>query len=291
MNQVEAITMEELTALTASSDRVYMQSLMVRERLLGPGHKDTLFGLMYRGAVYADSHSYQRCVDLWKYAFNLHHCLNERVTQGGLHTLQTLCKLFLEINEEHSGGFTNEAVRYEDVSSIFNTICDDVEAIFLCRMNCIQQTASEEEFQTLAQNSTIIEYKLQRGGRSLAASLSNGSPDFVRQKRILLECGADVNASDDRKDTPLHLCSKLKKIVAPTELAKLAEVLIASGAHLDARNKRGKLASDGLTQLPLQLRPLDHVTLKCLAARMIKIRKIAYEGEVPESLHKFIELH
>ncbi|ELU09748.1 hypothetical protein CAPTEDRAFT_206942 [Capitella teleta] len=333
MNQVEAITMEELTALTSSSDRVYMQSLMVRERLLGPDHKDTVFGLMYRGAVYADSHSYQRCVDLWKYAFNLRHCQNERVTHEGLYTLQALCKLFLEIDEEHSGGFTNEAVRYEDVSSIFNTICDEVEAAFLSSKDGILQTTTKEDYNILVMLLLHIIHLLDHiaigpddvlafrrrvhqllkkkfslmDGRTLLHlamdyKTSNIGGDFYSKfpnrqvVKLLVGCGAEVNAVDGRANTPLHVCSKLvqKGNLDQAEMAqsaKIAKVLIASGAHMDARNKRGQLASDGLTQLPLQLRPLNHVTLKCLAARTVRSSEIAYEGEVPKSLHKFIELH
>lgn len=63
--------MDTLKEIATVPDAIYMQSLLIRERILGPDHKDTIFGLMYRGAVYADMHHYQRCVDLWKYAFQL----------------------------------------------------------------------------------------------------------------------------------------------------------------------------------------------------------------------------
>ncbi len=49
---------------------------------------------MYRGAVYADTRDYQRCVDLWKYAFALrHHAATRRhprslLTHEYLFTLQ-----------------------------------------------------------------------------------------------------------------------------------------------------------------------------------------------------------
>lgn len=57
--------------MAGDSDAVFVMSMLVRERLLGPDHKDTIFGLMYRGAMYADLHHYNRCVSLWKYAFHL----------------------------------------------------------------------------------------------------------------------------------------------------------------------------------------------------------------------------
>lgn len=121
-NAVEASNLEELDRTSVDSDAVYMQSLLIRERILGPDHKDTIFGLMYRGAVYADTHRYQRCVDLWKYAFQLRHEKNEPLNHECLFTLQALCKLFWEIFEEHTAGYTNEAVQYDDVLQVTSHI-------------------------------------------------------------------------------------------------------------------------------------------------------------------------
>ena len=91
-------------------DDVYMQALLVRERILGPSHKDVTFGLMYRGAVYADTHRYQRCVDLWKYAYILRHRKNEPLTHECLFTVQALVKLFWEMQVELESGATEEKV-------------------------------------------------------------------------------------------------------------------------------------------------------------------------------------
>jgi len=61
----EFSTDEELRALSFDLDGLRTQSLLICERVLGPDHKDTLFRLMYRGAAYADSLLFQRCIDLW----------------------------------------------------------------------------------------------------------------------------------------------------------------------------------------------------------------------------------
>ncbi len=54
----EVLSLEELDVTSKHPDAMYMQSLLIRERILGSDHKDTIFGLMYRGAVYADTHRY-----------------------------------------------------------------------------------------------------------------------------------------------------------------------------------------------------------------------------------------
>lgn len=71
LNAVEFQTFEELDNLALDLDAMRVQSLLICERILGTMHKDMIFRLMYRGAAYADSLQYQRCIDLWRYALQL----------------------------------------------------------------------------------------------------------------------------------------------------------------------------------------------------------------------------
>jgi hypothetical protein len=45
--------------------------LQFTEYILGENHEDTIYEIRYRGAVYADTNVYQKCIDLWKYAYVL----------------------------------------------------------------------------------------------------------------------------------------------------------------------------------------------------------------------------
>ena len=65
-----------------------LQALLIRERILGADHKDTIFGLMYRGAGYADLNQYRRCIALWKHAFRLRHAKQVPLNHECLFTLQ-----------------------------------------------------------------------------------------------------------------------------------------------------------------------------------------------------------
>ena len=71
LHAVEFQTFEELENLALDLDAMRVQSLLICERILGTTHKDMIFRLMYRGAAYADSLQYQRCIDLWRYALQL----------------------------------------------------------------------------------------------------------------------------------------------------------------------------------------------------------------------------
>lgn len=57
-------TVEDLNSIANDLDAMRMHSLLISERILGPMHKEMIFRLMYRGAAYADSLQYKRCVSL-----------------------------------------------------------------------------------------------------------------------------------------------------------------------------------------------------------------------------------
>ncbi len=74
-----------------------MQSLLICERTLGTAHKDTIYRLMYRGAAYADSLQYQRCIDLWRYALELRVRKDSILFCDTCFTAQALVKLYLDL--------------------------------------------------------------------------------------------------------------------------------------------------------------------------------------------------
>jgi hypothetical protein len=51
-----------------------MQTLLIRERVLGPTHPDTSYHIRYRGAIFADSGQVGRCIQLWLYALDMQLC-------------------------------------------------------------------------------------------------------------------------------------------------------------------------------------------------------------------------
>lgn len=70
-NAVEPRTNGELAELLLEPDAVRMNALVVRERILGPVHPDTAYYVRYRGAVYADSGDFARCIVLWTHAVDM----------------------------------------------------------------------------------------------------------------------------------------------------------------------------------------------------------------------------
>ena len=240
----EAGDMDELLEIVKNPDDIYMQALLIRERILGPNHKDTIFGLMYRGAVYADTHCYQRCVDLWKYAFKLRHERQEPLNHECLFTLQALCKLFWEIHDENDGGFTSEAVRFSDVSHVLEMGIGELGPTFHVVSQRPIHFHQQEEFDTMLKlvlhlvhllcklpkdtDQTQIFHQLVHKLIRLDVrdqhrkTLLHLAVDWRTSKvtdeyysslpsldvvQIIVQCGADVNAMDNHNDTPLHACN------------------------------------------------------------------------------------
>ena len=73
----EVIDFEGLENIQHDPEEIRMQSLIIRERILGSTHPDTIYYIRYRGAVYADRGNFPRCAELWHYALEIQHAKRE----------------------------------------------------------------------------------------------------------------------------------------------------------------------------------------------------------------------
>lgn len=67
---VEFNSVEELEQIITNVDEIRMQSLIIRERILGQTHSDTTYYIRFRGACYADQGYFEICYRLWLYALD-----------------------------------------------------------------------------------------------------------------------------------------------------------------------------------------------------------------------------
>ncbi|MCL4120276.1 UNVERIFIED_CONTAM: hypothetical protein GTU68_012003 [Idotea baltica] len=110
----EFTSFAELEAIALDEDAVRTQSLLICERILGTSHKDMIFRLMYRGAAYADSLQYQKCINLWLYALQLKIDKDTILFADTCFTAQALVRLYLDMIEKHSAGQIPSSVSFED---------------------------------------------------------------------------------------------------------------------------------------------------------------------------------
>ncbi|KAG8245278.1 Protein fem-1 B, partial [Homalodisca vitripennis] len=70
-NWVETQTLEELEAIRSNSSALHMESLAIRERILGQHNPEVPHSVIFRGAVFADNARFDRCIQLWLHALYL----------------------------------------------------------------------------------------------------------------------------------------------------------------------------------------------------------------------------
>lgn len=104
---------------------------------------------------------------------------------------------------------------------------------------------------------------------------------------LLVECGANVNATNAVRNTPLHIAA------SPSNFRQeIVDTLLTNGTHIDSRNLFNQNAADMLRVLPnCKVNALQYTTLRCLAAAVVSKSGIPYKGEVPAQLEEFIEFH
>lgn len=75
-------------------------------------------------------------------------------------------------------------------------------------------------------------------------------------------------------------------------LFQIVETLLLHGGHIDSRNRNGQRPVDLLRLVPeCKINPLQFMTLKCLAARVVVDNKIVFKSQVPAILENFIQAH
>lgn len=108
----------------------------------------------------------------------------------------------------------------------------------------------------------------------------------VKVVKLLLECGAKVNARNESRSTPLYIASKAGIFNSP-----LINLLLDHGAHLDVPNKTGKTPAHLISSYPgNNVNLLNYISLKCHAAQAMCKYGINCT-ELPSVLQEFLKFH
>jgi Fem-1 family protein b len=68
---IERRTVDELLEIEADAHALHMESLCIRERVLGVTNPEVPHPVIFRGAVFADNARFDRCIALWLHALRL----------------------------------------------------------------------------------------------------------------------------------------------------------------------------------------------------------------------------
>uniref|UniRef100_A0A146PRA1 Fem-1 A n=1 Tax=Fundulus heteroclitus TaxID=8078 RepID=A0A146PRA1_FUNHE len=316
----EVGTAEELEALITDPDEMRMQALLVRERILGPSHPDTSYYIRYRGAVYADSGNFERCISLWKYALDMQQSNLDPLSPMTASSFLSFAELFSFVLQDRAKGTLSTRVTFQDLMTVLGKSVREVEravaqrdnppeapqfnkalAIILHLVFLLEKLECSPEQEHQKKHTVYRLLKLNPRGRNGFAPLHMAvDKDTTSVGRypvgrfpsqavaaLLLECGADVDSRDCENNTPLH-------VAAHNGCPEIMALLVKAGAHFDATNAQRRTAYELLDEQSSghpALCPLNYVTLQCLAARAIEKHRLPYRGLISEEMEAFIELH
>uniref|UniRef100_A0A2K5EUV5 Protein fem-1 homolog B n=1 Tax=Aotus nancymaae TaxID=37293 RepID=A0A2K5EUV5_AOTNA len=112
--------------------------------------------------------------------------------------------------------------------------------------------------------------------------------------KLLLDCGAEVNAVDNEGNSALHIIVQYNRPISDfLTLHSIIISLVEAGAHTDMTNKQNKTPLDKSTTgvSEILLKTQMKMSLKCLAARAVRANDINYQDQIPRTLEEFVGFH
>ncbi|VDM16744.1 unnamed protein product [Hydatigera taeniaeformis] len=94
----------ELNHVTQDAYALPLQPLLIRLRILGPDHPDTIYFLRYRGATYADTGAIAQCLAFWRYAIELQRVFLEPLSYVSQSSFLAFAELYnIVLSNRYSG--------------------------------------------------------------------------------------------------------------------------------------------------------------------------------------------
>ena len=325
-NRKECQILEELSQIEGDVEAIHMESLIIRERILGTNSSALV------GPIGSVADSYYKTVDkftsmgLYRHAIMIAHSSNEPAFSD-LFQLSFLLiekarsndppsqKDFLELLEQTVVEYEiHQKLRIElgkcGVTTIGKRRRPGLHDLLESTKNFVHMIA---KFKNCEEGKTLCVSSLMkrlcclnpRGchGNTLLHNAVEDHPYYfpyavhIETVKLLLTAGISVNAVNNDGDTPLHravTCTFLKPSSDEIHLVtKMLEVLLDAGAHHDFVNNRGKTAmdmakTDEARRILSEKRKLE---LKCISARAVKKFGLPYLEIVPKTLEKYISMH
>ncbi|XP_026811034.1 protein fem-1 homolog B-like [Rhopalosiphum maidis] len=336
-NKVECQTVQELLDIKDNPEAIHFESLIIRERILGENNPDLLQSIIYRGAVYADAQHFTPCILLWNHALKIAHHNKHSIQRDLLRFTQVFCQMIknniiiklLDLknilqsacNElitikkrlsEADSSSEKELSKNEYYSNIKSTLGLIIITSIALLQNGNKDDPLVGDLMKVIVEINKLELKTNKGQTLLHLCLNYDTnvdnifttgiccfPNFLAMK-LLVHCGANVDAVDNDKNTPLHYIGKfitdfphIPHNSDYLDTRKMVMELLNAGAHTDFVNKFGVCPHTGYLSNLFHLTNNVPRSLKCLSASVLRYRcpKKYYRDQLPTILVQFTNLH
>ncbi|KAK6475011.1 protein fem-1-like protein B [Huso huso] len=324
-NRTECRTLHDLEALRQERDALHMEGLIVRERILGADNIDVSHPIIYRGAVYADNMEFDKCIKLWLHALELRQKGSKNTHKDLLRFAQVFSQM-IHLNEPVKAKDIENVLKCSVVEieremsrmkiiqeSDIHLATDNYESnvftfLYLVCISTKTQCNEEERARVNKQIYNLIQLdpRSKEGSTLLHLAINPNTPvdDFHTNDvcsfpnalvtKLLISCGAQVNAVDNEGNSPLHIIVQYNRPISDfLTLHAIIISLVEAGAHTDMTNKQKKTPLDKSTTgvSEILLKTQMKMSLKCLAARAVRQHEINYKNQIPKTLEEFVEFH
>ena len=326
-NRKESQTLEELAEIESGEDSIIMESLVIRERIIGANNKELLKPIEHVAEHFYSKdpgHFKRLSIPLYRYATKIAQGCIEELFESAVSCLWHLtdvlyeCKQYsdrelllelLELTVFLCENWPDDDGYYQSVWHIIYveevSLFDSVEVVIHMITKNLQNGEEDETYSNvlvllrklLRHNPRRMYYNgtlLHAGTHSTENIITDIFPSADTVK-LLLKAGFNIHAIDKDGNTPLHRAAS----VEPRDdlihlLTEIMKALVDGGAHHDFVNHHGKTPMDmAKTDEACKLlsEEKSKLKLKCISARAVKKFGIPYLVEVPKILEKYISMH
>lgn len=323
-NHVECKTLHDVEAIKNNPGLLHMEGLAIRERILGRHNPEVPHPIIFRGAFFADTANFDRCILLWLHALNLRQESHRSISKDLLRFAQVFAQMthlgiepdYKSVREVFVHGtleLQNDLQRllknrddYDNLQEIFEENIHTCLYILVIILKIKIPNEKIEDMHKCVYRFLQLKPNLRNGYTPLHMVTDSATivDDFHVNDvvtfpcgnlcKLLIDCGADIDAQDNLGNTPLHIIVQYINPINDFEnLHQCMISLIMAGAHLDICNGDGKTALDVATTgvAEVIIRTNNRISLKCMSAKIIKKFNIPCKGGIPTILEEFVELH
>lgn len=317
----EARTADDLISRSRDRESIVKQAFLIYQRILGGHHQKTASALRLLYQIVMDRKDYRNGSEILHYIYEEVLYKNPPFCFDCILAYQQLIKHIFSLSPDEIQNcrifdlFKNLVFHIQlasqclqkwsrDELQVYDRLMVDTVGVLITLSNIIIGESSRSDFYREVcrlvkidprglNNVTLLHTLLNYDWKSIGFELAEPQSTTGLIK-LLLDCGASVNATDDKRNTPLHtvlMCHGSLFGESLPDQDDVVKFLVERGTHMDSLNSRNQTVLSLMKAEGYQICEVQYLTLQCLAASAVIKNAIPYQDTVPKALIPFIKMH